>query len=74
MRQVCVETSILAACGGALGLALTSWTMPRWADAMASRYLALDYTLNRSTVVYAAVVSVSVAALCALPPSSGSGS
>ena len=44
MRQMFVESLMLASVAGALGWWITNWSVRTWAVATASPYLALDYT------------------------------
>lgn len=68
MRQILLEIGILALIAGALSLAIADWSVAQWAKATASRYLALNYDLNGSTLAYAAAVCLTVALLSALAP------
>jgi putative ABC transport system permease protein len=67
-RQILLEILILAVIAGALSLPITDWSVAQWAKATASRYLALNYELNLSTLAYSAAVCLTVALLSALAP------
>lgn len=67
-RQVVVEHLMLAAVAGALAWGITRWSVPAWASATASRYLALDYTVNSSTLFYLLAITVTAVVLVALLP------
>lgn len=68
MRPVVLEMLFVAAIAAPLALVITRWSVARWASATASRYLALDYELNWTTIAYAAAASLAVAVLSASAP------
>ena len=43
---------MLTGIAGALGWWLTTWSVRTWSTATATRYLALDYTVNAGTLAY----------------------
>ena len=67
-RQIVVEHLMLAAVAGALAWWITRWSVQAWASATASRYLALDYAVNSSTLFYLIAITVSAAVAVALVP------
>ena len=68
IRQMLIESVALTSVAAALAWSLTSWSVRTWADATASRYLALDYTLNSSTVMYLCAIAATSAILIAMLP------
>ena len=52
LRQIVVECLILSGAAGVLAWWITNWSVRTWAAATASRYLALDYTVNAGTFAY----------------------
>jgi putative ABC transport system permease protein len=68
MRQMLLESLMLAGIAGALGWWITGWSVRTWAEETASRYLALEYTLNASILAYLVAISVAAAILCSLAP------
>src|SRR2546428_3924099 len=68
MRQIFIESLILAGAAGALGWWITNWSVRTWAVMTASRYLALDYTVNSSIFAYLVGISTATATLCSLAP------
>ena len=68
MRQMFVESLILAGVAGALGWWITNWSMRTWAVITASRYQVLDYTVDSGTLAYLVAISVAAAMLCSLAP------
>jgi len=68
VRQMVVESVMLATVAALPAWSLTQWSLARWATLAASRYQMVDYRLTSSTVVYLAIASVTVAVLLALAP------
>lgn len=68
IRQMLIESVALTSAATALAWWLTSWSVRTWADTTASRYLALDYTLNSGTVLYLCAIAAASAILIAAPP------
>jgi putative ABC transport system permease protein len=68
IRQTLIESVALTSVATALAWSLTSWSVRTWAEATASRYLALDYTLNSSTVIYLCAIAATSAILIAMLP------
>jgi predicted permease len=68
MRQIFVESLMLAGVAGALGWWITNWSVRRWAAATASRYLAVDYTIDSGILAYLVALSVAAAMLFSLAP------
>ena len=68
IRQMLIESVAVTSIAAALAWWLASWSVRTWADATASRYLALDYTLNSSTVIYlGAIAALSAILIVVLP-------
>src|SRR5262245_59190888 len=67
-RQIILEHLMLAAVAGAFAWWITRWSVEAWASATASRYLAIDYTVNSSTLRYLMAITVIAAAVVALVP------
>lgn len=68
LRQIVLESLALAAVAGTFAWALTRWSVHTWATATASRYLALDYTVDSGILAYLAAIAIAAAVLCSLPP------
>jgi putative ABC transport system permease protein len=68
VRQMLMESLALAAVATPLAWGITSWSVQTWENATRSRYLALDYTVNSSTLVYLISIAVATAGLIALVP------
>jgi len=68
IRPMLMESLLLASLATPLALAITHISVAKWAKATASRYLALDYELNASTVIYSLAVSLLVAVLSTIAP------
>ena len=66
MRQILLESAVLASLAGGLGWWITTWTMKTWAVATASRYQILDYTVDVRTLGYLMAITVAAACLCSL--------
>lgn len=66
VRQMLVELIVLTGIAGTLGWWITNWSMRTWAEATASNYLALDYSVTRGTLAYLAAVSVAAGVLVSL--------
>ena len=67
-RQVVLEVFLLAGVAAALGWWIINWSVPTWAAATATQYLALDYSVNFSTLVYLVAISVGAGVLVSLAP------
>jgi putative ABC transport system permease protein len=67
-RQIVVEHLMLAAVAGAIAWRMTRWTVQAWSSATASRYLAIDYTVNSGTLLYLITITVIAWAVVALVP------
>jgi putative ABC transport system permease protein len=67
-RQMVMESLMLASVACALGWWITQWSVPRWATATASRYLALDYTVDSGILLYAVAISLVAAMLYSIAP------
>jgi putative ABC transport system permease protein len=68
LRQLLLESVLLATGAAAIGWGLTVWSVPRWAAATASPYVALDYTVGADAFAYLIAISVMAALLCAAAP------
>lgn len=68
VRQILMESLMLAAVAGALGWWITNWSVRTWAAATASRYLALDYTVDAGILGYLVAISIATAFLFSLAP------
>jgi predicted permease len=67
-RQIVVEHLILAAAAGTLAWWITRATVHAWASATASRYLAIDYTVDSNTLLYLIAMTMAAAIGVALIP------
>jgi putative ABC transport system permease protein len=68
IRQMLVESLTLAGIAAALGWWITAWSVRTWAAATASRYLALDYTVDAGVLVYLVAIAIACAILSSLAP------
>jgi putative ABC transport system permease protein len=68
IRPVLIEWLMLGGMSAGFGWLLTTVSVGTWAQATASRYLALDYTQDGGTVVYLLAVSGAAAMLCSMAP------
>jgi len=68
IRQVLIESLLLAAAAGTLGWWITNWLIRRWAAATASRYQILDYRVDTGTLTYLVTISIVAAILFSLVP------
>src|SRR5882762_4533440 len=68
MRQIFIESLMLSGAAGAFGWWITGWSVRTWAVTTASRYLALDYSVDAGIFVYLVAISIAAATLCALAP------
>ncbi len=68
IRQVLMESLLLAAAAGTLGWWITNWLIRSWAAATASRYQILDYRVDTGTLTYLVTISVVAAILFSLVP------
>jgi predicted permease len=67
-RLIVVEHLTLAVVAGTLAWGITRWGVQAWAAATASRYLALDYTVNSSTLLYLMAITGIAAVVVTLVP------
>ncbi len=63
MRQILVESLMLAGIAGTFGWWITNWSVRAWAAVTASRYQVLDYTVDSGTLAYLVAISVAAALL-----------
>lgn len=68
VRQMLMESLALAGIAAPLAWWITRWSVQAWENATRSRYLALDYTVNSSTLVFLISIAVATAILIALVP------
>jgi putative ABC transport system permease protein len=68
VRQMLIESLLLAGAGGALGWWIATWSVRTWATATESRYQVLDYTVDNGTLAYLIAISIGAALLCAVVP------
>jgi predicted permease len=68
MRQIFVESLMLASVAGVLGWWITKWGVRTWAVETASIYQILDYTLDSGTLAYLVAISLASAILFSLAP------
>ena len=71
IRQIFIESLMLSGAAGAFGWWIAGWSVRTWALTTASRYLALDYSVDAGIFVYLVAISVAAATLCALAPIDG---
>ncbi len=68
VRQIVIESLVLAAVAGTFGWWITTWCIHTWITVTASRYQALDYAIDSGTVAYLVAISVVAAIVCSLAP------
>lgn len=68
VRQILLESMMLAVIAGVLGWGMTVWSVRTWSIATEDRFVVLDYHLNAATVAYLVGIVVIAAVLCALAP------
>jgi putative ABC transport system permease protein len=68
VRQIVMESLLLAGMAGTLGWWITTWSVRTWTTMTASRYQVLDYTIDSSTLVYLVAISIAAAICCSLAP------
>ena len=68
VRQIVLESLVLAAVAAPLAWWITKWSVRVWEDATRSRYLALDYSVTSGTLAYLISISIAAAILIALVP------
>jgi len=68
VRQILIESLMLAGAAGAIGWWLTSWSVRTWATITESRYQVLDYAVGSGTVAYLVAISLAAAILCSVAP------
>lgn len=70
IRQILVESFLLASLAGALGWWITVWGVHAWAVQTASRFQVLDYRVDSDTLAYLLAVSLGSAILFSILPAS----
>jgi putative ABC transport system permease protein len=68
VRQMLIESVILAGAAALPAWSLIQWAMTQWATLAASRYQMVDYSVTAGTLTYLACASVVAAILLALAP------
>ncbi len=68
MRQILVESLMLAGIAGTFGWWITNWTVRAWTAVTESRYQVLDYVVDSRTLVYLVAISVAAALLGSFAP------
>ena len=68
LRQVLIESALLAAAAGVIGWWMTSAGVRVWADATASPFQVVDYSVNIRTQVYLIAITIVAALLFSLGP------
>ena len=68
VRQIVMESLVLAAISGTLGWWITIWSVRTWTAVTASRYQVLDYTIDSGTLAYLVAISIAAAIVCSLAP------
>jgi putative ABC transport system permease protein len=67
-RQMLIDSVVLAGAAALPAWWITKWSVRTWADATASRYLVLDYSVTGSTFGYLVSLALAAAILIALLP------
>jgi predicted permease len=67
-RQMLIESIVVAALAAAPAWWIIGWSVRRWAEATASRYLVLDYSVTVGTLAYLISIAIAAAILVALLP------
>jgi len=68
LRQVLIESMVLASASGVIGWWITSAGVRVWADGTASPFQIVDYSLNIRTQAYVVGITILAAALVSLGP------
>jgi putative ABC transport system permease protein len=68
VRQMLVESAIVAGAAGLPAWFLTRWSTRQWAAFAASPYQVVDYRVNAGTLSYLAVVTIAAAVLVSVAP------
>jgi predicted permease len=68
VRQILMESLVLGSMAGAVGWWIANSSVRTWADATASRFQILDYTVNSGTLAYLAAISLGAMMLFSLAP------
>ena len=68
IRQILMESLVLAAVAGTLAWWITNWAIRSWAAATASQYQILDYRVDSGTLTYLVTISVVAAILFSIVP------
>lgn len=68
IRQVILESLVIAGGAGVLGYWIARWSLRAWAVATPSPYQVFDYTVDSSTLAYLFATSVAAAILFSLVP------
>jgi putative ABC transport system permease protein len=68
IRQIVLESLMLAGVAGALGWWITIWSVRTWVGITASHFQVLDYTVDAGTFTYLVAISLAAAVLCSLAP------
>ena len=67
-RQMLIESLVLTAAATAIAWPIIKWSVRMWANATASRYLVLDYSITFETLAYLMSIAIAAAiAIAALP-------
>jgi predicted permease len=68
IRQIAIESVMLAAVAGTIGWWLTRTSVSWWDAVTASQYQVLDYTVDSRTLAYLAAITLVAAAVLSLAP------
>jgi putative ABC transport system permease protein len=68
VRQIFMESLVLAIIAGTLGWWITTWSVRTWVTLTASQYQALDYTIDSGTLAYLVAISLAAAIVCSFAP------
>lgn len=68
VRQMLIECLLLSAVGAVAAWWIIKWSVALWADATASRFLVLDYSITSGTLAYLVSIAAAAAGVIAVLP------
>ncbi|MEO5924695.1 MAG: ABC transporter permease [Bryobacteraceae bacterium] len=68
IRQIFMESALLASVGSVLAWFIAGWAVQRWAAATATRYVVLDYAVDSGRLEYLMLITIGAALLYGLIP------
>jgi putative ABC transport system permease protein len=68
IRQMLIESLLVTGVGAVAAWWIINWSVATWADATASRYLVLDYSITFGTLIYLVSIAIAAALVIAVLP------